>query len=65
MGWAPPLATRYLRQMLDEFGTADLALAATTQAPTAVADAGGAPSVAVLTYVANVNQIWHAHAGCS
>jgi hypothetical protein len=51
--------------MLDEFGTADLALAATTQAPAAVADAGGAPSVAVLTYVANVNQIWHAHAGCS
>jgi soluble lytic murein transglycosylase-like protein len=56
---------RYLRQMLDQFGTTDLALAAYNAGPTAVAKYGGAPSVDVLTYVANVNAIWHAHAGCS
>lgn len=56
---------RYLRQMLDQFGTMDLALAAYNAGPTAVANAGGAPSVDVLTYVANVNAIWHNHAGCS
>ena len=56
---------RYLRQMLDRFGAMDLALAAYNAGPTAVANAGGAPSVAVLTYVANVNAIWHNHAGCS
>jgi len=56
---------RYLRQMLDRFGTTDLALAAYNAGPTAVAKYGGAPSVDVLTYVANVNAIWHAHAGCS
>jgi soluble lytic murein transglycosylase-like protein len=56
---------RYLRQMYDQFGTWDLALAAYNAGPTAVARAGGAPSVAVLTYVANVNLIWQNHAGCS
>lgn len=56
---------RYLRQMLDQFGTTDLALAAYNAGPTAVAQYGGAPSADVLTYVANVNAIWHAHAGCS
>jgi peptidoglycan DL-endopeptidase CwlO len=56
---------RYLRQMLDQFGTTDLALAAYNAGPTAVAKYGGAPSVDVLTYVANVNAIWHAHARCS
>jgi peptidoglycan DL-endopeptidase CwlO len=56
---------RYLRQMLDQFGTTDLALAAYNAGPTAVAHAGGAPSFDVLTYVLNVNRIWHAHAGCS
>lgn len=56
---------RYLRQMLNEFGTMDLALAAYNAGPTAVAQAGGAPSTDVLTYVANVDLIWHNHAGCS
>jgi soluble lytic murein transglycosylase-like protein len=56
---------RYLRQMLDEFGTMDLALAAYNAGPTAVAHAGGAPSSDVLTYVANVNLIWHNHGDCS
>jgi soluble lytic murein transglycosylase-like protein len=55
----------YLRQMLDEFGTMDLALAAYNAGPTAVARVGGAPSADVLTYVANVTAIWRNHAGCS
>ncbi len=55
---------RYLRQMLDEFGSNDLALAAYNAGPTAVARAGGAPSGGVLSYVANVDQVWRSHAGC-
>ena len=56
---------RYLRQLLDRFSSIDLALAAYNAGPTAVDQAGGAPSGAVQTYVANVNQIWHSVAGCS
>ena len=56
---------RYLRQLLDRFSSTDLALAAYNAGPTAVDEAGGAPSGAVQTYVANVNQIWHSVAGCS
>jgi soluble lytic murein transglycosylase-like protein len=55
---------RYLRQMLDRFGSSDLALAAYNAGPTAVTAAGGAPSGAVLTYVENVNRLWHSAAGC-
>ena len=55
---------RYLRQMLDRFSSSDLALAAYNAGPTAVENAGGAPTGAVQTYVANVNQIWHSVAGC-
>ena len=55
---------RYLRQMLNEFGSNDLALAAYNAGPTAVAKAGGAPTVDVLSYVANVTQVWRSHAGC-
>ena len=55
---------RYLRQMLNEFGSNDLALAAYNAGPTAVARAGGAPTGDVLSYVANVTQVWHSHAGC-
>lgn len=55
---------RYLRQLLNEFGSHDLALAAYNAGPTAVARAGGAPSGGVLSYVANVDQVWRSHAGC-
>ena len=55
---------RYLRQLIDRFGNTDLALAAYNAGPTAVAIAGGAPSLQVQTYVANVNAVWHSYAGC-
>jgi len=45
---------RYLRQMLDRFGTVELALAAYNAGPTAVERAGGAPTVATLRYVKDV-----------
>jgi soluble lytic murein transglycosylase-like protein len=55
---------RYLRQLIDRFDSLDLALAAYNAGPTAVEKAGGAPSQAVLSYVANVNRQWLAVAGC-
>jgi soluble lytic murein transglycosylase-like protein len=55
---------RYLRELLDRFDSTDLALAAYNAGPTAVAAAGGAPSVDVVRYVANVNAEWRAVAGC-
>jgi soluble lytic murein transglycosylase-like protein len=45
---------RYLRQMLDRFGSVDLALAAYNAGPTAVDRAGAAPTVGTLRYVQNV-----------
>jgi soluble lytic murein transglycosylase-like protein len=45
---------RYLRQMLDRFGTVDLALSAYNAGPTAVERAGGAPTLATLRYVKDV-----------
>ena len=45
---------RYLRQMLDRFGSLDLALAAYNAGPTAVERAGQAPSLATLRYVDNI-----------
>jgi soluble lytic murein transglycosylase-like protein len=45
---------RYLRQMLDRFGSVDLALAAYNAGPTAVERAGSAPTVETLRYVKNV-----------
>ena len=44
----------YLRQMLDRFGSVDLALAAYNAGPTAVARAGRAPTLATLRYVKDV-----------
>ena len=55
---------RYLRQLLDRFHSSDLALAAYNAGPTAVAAAGRAPSLGVLRYVSNVNQLWDSVAGC-
>jgi soluble lytic murein transglycosylase-like protein len=55
---------RYLRQLLDRFGSPDLALAANTAGPTAVASAGGAPTGSVVSYVANVTALWRSVAGC-
>jgi soluble lytic murein transglycosylase-like protein len=55
---------RYLRRLLDELGSSDLALAAYNAGPSAVRAAGGAPSLGVLRYVANVNELWRSHAGC-
>ena len=45
---------RYLQQMIDRFGSVDLALAAYNAGPTAVARAGAAPTVGTLRYVRNV-----------
>lgn len=55
---------RYLRLMLDQMGSSDLALAAYNAGPTAVTLAGGAPTIGVQRYVSNVNLIWHSVAGC-
>lgn len=56
---------RYLRQLLDRFHNADLALAAYNAGPTAVDKAGGAPWPETQTYIANVQQRWASLAGCS
>jgi soluble lytic murein transglycosylase-like protein len=45
---------RYLERMLDRFGEVGLALAAYNAGPSAVEEAGGAPTTETLTYVANV-----------
>ena len=56
---------RYLRLQFDHFPSSDLALAAYNAGPTAVANAGGAPSDETLTYIADVTSIWRSLAGCS
>jgi soluble lytic murein transglycosylase-like protein len=45
---------RYLRALLDRFASVELALAAYNAGPTAVEQAGGAPSMETLRYVKNV-----------
>ena len=55
---------RYLRMLLDRFQSPDLALAAYNAGPTAVASAGGAPTLSTTTYVANVDAIWRELRGC-
>jgi soluble lytic murein transglycosylase-like protein len=45
---------RYLKEMIERFGSLDLGLAAYNAGPTAVERAGGAPTVATLRYVKNV-----------
>jgi peptidoglycan DL-endopeptidase CwlO len=55
---------RYLRLLFDRFRSSDLALAAYNAGPTAVDTAGGAPTYATLTYVANVTSTWRDLQGC-
>ena len=45
---------RYLRQLLDRFGSVDLALAAYNAGPTAVERSGAAPTLGTLRYVKNI-----------
>jgi soluble lytic murein transglycosylase-like protein len=55
---------RYLTQLLAQFHSTDLALAAYNAGPTAVAAAGGAPTQETLDYVANVTSLWRGLRGC-
>ncbi|HWJ31567.1 MAG TPA: transglycosylase SLT domain-containing protein [Gaiellaceae bacterium] len=55
---------RYLAQLLDQFHSTDLALAAYNAGPSAVATAGGAPTQETLDYVANVTSLWRELRGC-
>ena len=55
---------RYLRQMIDRFGSLDLALAAYNAGPSAVDRAGGAPTTATLRYVKNIEARAGLLSGC-
>lgn len=55
---------RYLRQLLDEFQSPDLALAAYNAGPTAVTRAGGAPTQETVDYVVNVTALWRMLRDC-
>jgi soluble lytic murein transglycosylase-like protein len=55
---------RYLQLLLERFHSTDLALAAYNAGPTAVAEAGGAPSGETLQYVTNVTSLWRELRGC-
>ena len=56
---------RYLKQLLDRYGSTDTALAAYNAGPTAVDRAGGmAPTDETVAYVANVQARWRALNGC-
>jgi len=55
---------RYLRQMLDRFGSLELALAAYNAGPSAVEQSGGAPTFATLRYVKNIELRASQLAGC-
>jgi soluble lytic murein transglycosylase-like protein len=55
---------RYLQQMLDRFGSLELGLAAYNAGPTAVARAGGAPSLETLRYLKNVEARANRLVGC-
>ena len=56
---------RYLRQMLDRFQSAELALAAYNAGPTAVEQKGASPNDETVAYVANVTAEWRRLVGCS
>ncbi len=55
---------RYLRQMLDQFHSTDLALAAYNAGPNAVAKLGASPNQETATYVARVTGLWRSLNGC-
>jgi peptidoglycan DL-endopeptidase CwlO len=55
---------RYLEQLLKQFHSTDLALAAYNAGPTAVAEAGGAPTDDTVQYVENVTALWRELRGC-
>jgi soluble lytic murein transglycosylase-like protein len=55
---------RYLRQMMDRFDSLDLALAAYNAGPSAVEQAGGAPTTGTLRYVKNIEARASLLAGC-
>jgi soluble lytic murein transglycosylase-like protein len=55
---------RYLRQLLERFHSTDLALAAYNAGPTAVTEAGGAPTAETADYVENVTALWRELRGC-
>jgi soluble lytic murein transglycosylase-like protein len=55
---------RYLRLMLDRFGSRDLALAAYNAGPTAVDRAGGPPTRETIEYVRTVNRLAARLDGC-
>jgi soluble lytic murein transglycosylase-like protein len=54
----------YLRKMLDRFPSVQLALAAYNAGPTAVEQAGGAPTGETLVYVEHVTASWRLLRGC-
>lgn len=56
---------RYLRMLLDQFDSTELALAAYNAGPTAVAKAGGPPSETTRAYVEEVTRVWHSLNGCT
>jgi soluble lytic murein transglycosylase-like protein len=55
---------RYLRQLLDRFGSVELALSAYNAGPTAVERAGGAPTLSTLRYAKNVEARESRLVGC-
>ena len=55
---------RYLRAMLDQFHSTDLALAAYNAGPTAVAKADGPPTKVTADYVKTVTALWRRLNGC-
>ena len=56
---------RYLRQMLDRFRSADLALAAYNAGPTAVETKGSRPNDETIAYVTRVTDEWRKLVGCT
>jgi soluble lytic murein transglycosylase-like protein len=56
---------RYLRQLLDRFESADLALAAYNAGPAAVELEGGSPNDETVAYVDKVTRQWRKLVGCT